>query len=179
MTRSRTTRPSERGFSLLEVTVVVVVIALIAAIAIPGIVRWNEEYKLNTAAQQVADSLQATKMQAVSKARRTSLVFDVSGNRLGVEGSTLVNLPAGVRFAFPERAVAPEATVDMVEPVSFPPLPENASLRGATFTGRGLPDADPGEVSAVFLTNSTGSSAVLMTSAGNVRIVTWDGERWK
>ena len=179
MIRTTTQTQRQRGFSLVEIAVVVLVIALLAAVAIPAVTYWLEQYRLGFAAQQVADSLQSTKMAAVAKTQKAALLFDVDGNRLGREGSTLADLPAGVVFGLPEHATAPDADVDMSGPVTFPVLPENGGLRAAAFTGRGLPDVDPGEVYAVFLTNSTGSSAVLMTSAGNVRILNWDGERWK
>ena len=66
-----------------------------------------------------------------------------------------------------------------VEPVTFPPLDGNASLRAAAFTGRGLPDVDPGQSFAVFLSNSTGTRAVVMTSAGNVRVLEWRDGEWR
>ncbi len=167
------------GFSLLEMTVVVAVVVILAAIAIPAISYWLEQYRLGIAAQQVADALQATKMQAVAKTRRTELLFDVAGNRLGREGSELAGLPPGVRFAQPSQTLPPDPAVNMSAAVTFPPLAETSTLRSAAFSGRGLPVGEPGEVYAVFLSNSTGSSAVLMTSAGNVRIVYWDGGSWK
>lgn len=155
------------------------VVLILAAILVPAVGRWLEQYRLGIAGQQVADALQATKMQAVAKTRRMELLFDVDGNRLGREGSTLVDLPPGVRFSVPDHAVAPEAGVDMTTPVTFPAFSGGGSMKSAAFTGRGVPDADPGETYAVFLSNSTGASAVLMTSAGNVRIMNWDGERWQ
>jgi hypothetical protein len=117
-------------------------------------------------------------MHAVSKTRRTELLFDVAGNRLGIQGATLVGLPPGVRFAPPDTTTSPDEGVQMNGPVTFPPLGEDADVRVATFTGRGLPDADPGEAFAVFLTNSSGSSAVVMTSAGNIRIWQWRDGAW-
>lgn len=175
---ARTTR--QRGFSILEIVVVVLIIAILAAVAIPAIAYWLEEYRLGIAAHQVADALQATKMQAVAKTRRTELLFDLAGSRIGRQGSTLVDLPPGVRFdAAGANAPPPESSVVMSGPVTFPPLPEDSNMRTAAFTGRGLPDVDPGEDHAVFLTNKTGTRAVVMTSAGNVRVWEWTGEAWK
>jgi Tfp pilus assembly protein FimT len=159
--------------------VVVLVIAVLAAIAIPAVGWWLEEYHLGIATQQVADALQATKMSAVAKTHRAELLFDVAGNRIGREGSTLEPLPSGVRFDAADISTPPDPAVPMSSPVTFPPVPENADLRAAAFTARGLPDAKPGEVFAVFVTNATGTSAVVMTSAGNVRVVRWDGKAWK
>jgi hypothetical protein len=90
-----------------------------------------------------------------------------------------VNLPSGVRFEAPASAPPPDPGVAMSGPVTFPPTDEDASVRAAAFTGRGLPDADPGDVYAVFLTNSAGSRAVVMTSAGNIRTLSWTDGAWK
>lgn len=164
---------------MVELAIVLLVIGALAAIAIPSISHWLAEYRLGIAAQQVVDSLQATKMAAVAKTRRLELLFDVSGNRVGREGETLVPLPSGVTFSAGDVSVAPDPAVPMGSAVTFPPLDANASLRSAAFTGRGLPDVDPGQVHAVFLSNDSGTMAVLMTSAGNVRIATWRDGEWK
>lgn len=164
---------------MVELGIVLLVVAILAAIAIPAVGVWLEEYRLETAAQQVADQLQLTKMTAVSKTRRTELLFDVPGNRLGREGLPLGNLPPGVSYGAGSISTPPDAGLAAVEPVTFPPLEGNASLRAAAFTGRGLPDVDPGKSNAVFLSNTRGTRAVVMTSAGNVRVLEWDGGAWK
>lgn len=171
-------RREPAGFTTLEILIVVAVIIILAAISIPLISSWVAQYRLGIAAQQVADSLQTAKMQAVSKTRRRELLFDVTGNRLGIEGSTLVDLPGGVAFDAGGVTVSPDPAVQMGLPVTFPSVDEETGLRAAAFTGKGLPDTDPGSVYAVFLTNSAGTKSVVVTSAGNVRIRSWDGAAW-
>jgi type II secretory pathway pseudopilin PulG len=159
--------------------IVVLVIAILAAISIPFVSHWLKVYRLGIAAQAVADQLQATKMYAVAKSRKRELLFDVEGNRFGQEGSELHALPTGVTFGTGGVTVAPEPEIDMFSPVTFPTTNDDAALCSAAFTGKGLPDVDPGEVCAVFLNNDAGVRAVTMTSAGNVRIRTWTGTAWK
>jgi prepilin-type N-terminal cleavage/methylation domain-containing protein len=168
-----------RGFTIAELMIVVLVIAILAAISIPFVSHWLKIYRLGIAAQMVSDQLQATKMQAVAKTRKRELLFDVAGNRLGQEGSELVALPLGVRYGAGGVPVPPEPDVDLHTPVTFPPVGADPSLCAATFTGKGLPDADPGEVFAVYLSNDAGVRAVTMTSAGNIRVRTWTGTAWK
>lgn len=169
----------QRGFSIIEVIVVVAIVAILVAVAIPLIGRWIAVYRLGIASQMVSDQLQAAKMQAVAKTRRYSLLFDVQGNRLGREGMPLVGLPPGVRFDQGEAGALPVSGVATGGPVTFPALPEDSSLRAASFTGRGLPDADPGETFAVFVANDTGTQAIIMTSAGNIRVLDWRDGEWK
>ena len=71
----------------------------------------------------------------------------------------------------------PKAATDA--PVTFPQLEEDAGLRAAVFTGKGLPEADPGVVYAVYLTNAAGTRVVTMTSAGNVRVRAWRDGAWR
>lgn len=174
-----TAHARERGFTLYELLIVLLVIAVTAAVSIPAFNSWLKSYRLGIAAQQVADGLQATKMQAVAKTRKRELLFDIDGNRLGIEGSTLLSLPTGVTFGVGSVTVPPAEGASIASPVTFPPADEGGTLRSAAFTGKGLPDADPGEVFAVYLTNDAGTRAVTMTSAGNVRIHEWDGVAWE
>jgi type II secretory pathway pseudopilin PulG len=164
---------------MVEVAVVVLVIGILAAVAIPSINHWIKLYRLGIAAQQISDALQATKMQAVAKTRRRELLFDVAGNRVGPEGGTLVPLPPGVTFSTGEAYLPPEEDISVEEPVTFPAAGSDDNLRAAAFTGKGLPDADPGEVFAVYLSNDAGTRVVTMTSAGNLRTREWTGGRWE
>jgi type II secretory pathway pseudopilin PulG len=84
---------------MVELVVILLVVGILVAILVPAIGTWLEEYRLNIAGQQVVDALQAAKMAAVAKSRRTELVFDVPGNRLGRDGAPLADLPPGVRFS--------------------------------------------------------------------------------
>ena len=102
--RAAQSEPRQGGFSTIEIVVILLVVGIALAVSIPAVGNWLREYRLGIAAQQVADGLQATKMQAVAKTRRRELIFDVQGNRLGQEGATLVSLPPGVAFG---RGAAP------------------------------------------------------------------------
>ena len=169
----------QRGFTLVEMAVVVLVISILAAVSIPSINRWIKVYRLGSASRQVSDGLQAAKMQAVAKTRRRELLFDVAGSRVGPEGGTLVPLPPGVVFSTGEAYLPPESGVPIEEPVTFPPADSDSQMRAAGFTGKGLPDADPGETFAVYLSNDAGTRVVTMTSAGNIRTREWSGGVWR
>ena len=61
-TRKRT---DEAGFTLVEVTMVCVIMLIIAVIAVPNIMRANAMYKLDAAGHSLASLVQQARMQAV------------------------------------------------------------------------------------------------------------------
>jgi prepilin-type N-terminal cleavage/methylation domain-containing protein len=60
-------KANTRGFSLLELLVVVGIIATIAAISVPYIMEWLRLYRLRAASQELMSEFQTARMQAVMK----------------------------------------------------------------------------------------------------------------
>ena len=58
-------RTDKAGFTLIEVTMVCVIMLIIAVIAVPNIMRANATYKLDAAGHSLASLLQQARMQAV------------------------------------------------------------------------------------------------------------------
>jgi prepilin-type N-terminal cleavage/methylation domain-containing protein len=69
-------RPSG-GYSLIELLVVVGIIALAGAIALPQISRYIRNYNIRGAAQQVAGELQTARLRAISKNVNLGVIFAV------------------------------------------------------------------------------------------------------
>jgi len=78
----------ESGFSLVELTVVCVILIIISAIAIPNIVQANANYKLNAAGHSVASLLQQARMQAVKNNQPQYAQYTASGLAFVNDGST-------------------------------------------------------------------------------------------
>ena len=67
---------SQRGFTLLDIIVVVSIIAVLAAIAVPSVAASLDGMRLGQAARQVEREMQTAKSRAVGKGRVIRIRFD-------------------------------------------------------------------------------------------------------
>jgi prepilin-type N-terminal cleavage/methylation domain-containing protein len=73
-------RKKESGFSLIELLVIMVIIAILAAIAIPGFSAWLPNYRLRQAARDVYSNLQRAKVNAIKSNSEWRVYFDTTVN---------------------------------------------------------------------------------------------------
>lgn len=69
------TRYRERGFTLVELMIVIVVIGILAAIAAPNYQSFMAQRRLNGAARQIMSDLMAARMKAVSLNQKVKISF--------------------------------------------------------------------------------------------------------
>jgi prepilin-type N-terminal cleavage/methylation domain-containing protein len=77
-------RESQRGFTVVEMTVVFLIIAIIAAFAIPQVMSYLKRYRLTVSSRNVATSVQRARFLATSNNRRAAIVF-TSPQQINIE----------------------------------------------------------------------------------------------
>ncbi len=195
---------SRRGFSLLELLIVVAMIMVIAAMATPTVFTAMSNYRLRTTASGVAAVCQRARMRAVSDDRWRPVQTDTIG------GATIVYVE--VDDPLDTSANSPdELTMVAALPRGFTisnggPDPASMNLDNFSnpahgmpaFNARGLPCtpasgaltcpsqvATPGGLSGYIFylrqdrdLGGTGWAAITVTPAGRVRAWTWTGSAW-
>ena len=191
----RTQDNKQRGFSLLEVLIVMSVIVAMTAAVIPNINTSIQNYRLSASAQEIASQVQSARLRAVRGNAMCTFLMSASGRQFGIDvngdgnisgsGDVVLGLNTNVNF------------VDL----STPPITSAATLSNGTKTGigftprgtltavasSGLPDYNPANLAAsgyaIYLSNTQNHfAAITISPLGRVR--TWtstsaNGATWK
>lgn len=178
----------ETGFTVVETTLVVLAAGIIMAVAVPSFTAAMRRYRLNSAARQMSDMIQRARMQAISDSRRSSIVADATGRRIGlisynadgtVNTEQYIPLPDGVAFGRPAGNSAPTAGAPTDADVSFPAKEGADGSYQLDFNSRGFPVlAVAGAINSIYLTNGVSSRAVTLNSVGFVQTWSWDDTAW-
>ena len=74
-------RAQQQGFTLAEVIMVLAIIGILAAIAIPNFLAWQPNLRIKTAARDLYSSMQKARAEAIKTNRDWAIVFDTANNR--------------------------------------------------------------------------------------------------
>jgi prepilin-type N-terminal cleavage/methylation domain-containing protein len=160
---------NQRGFTLMEVVVVMGVVGLLAAVALPGMQVAAERNKIFTSADLVAAQLREARLAAITRNARFRVRFDCPApgamRMLAVTGNAAID-NALDRCSTPQDNDGP--AVYMAQEVSFgvgdgvPPTLEFNGRGQVTAIGANMPQT-------ISLTYGEISRNVIVTATGRVR----------
>jgi len=84
--KSSSLRPASKGFSLIELMIVLVIMSFVLALAGPAVTRGIGGLTLKTAAKKVAAALRYARSQAVNRSQPYSVIFDRGHRRVVIRG---------------------------------------------------------------------------------------------
>ena len=96
------------GFSLIEMLVVISILGIAAAAAIPNMIAWRSGLQFRAAVNELRNDLESAKTRAVKENARVTVVFDPAAGQYRMnyqdpDANTILlksqTLPAGVRIA--------------------------------------------------------------------------------
>lgn len=76
----RSSRNHQRGFTVIEMTIVFLIIAIITAIAVPQVITYLRRYRVGIAARNVATALQRARFLATSNNKRAGITITEDSN---------------------------------------------------------------------------------------------------
>jgi len=157
---SKRHKTSQTGFTLIEILIVVAIIGIGSAIAVPTYIQWNARYVLRQAMVDLASNLTMARISA--RNRNIAVV-----STLTLVGSTVTMTTTNV-----------PGTVVVIPPVTFPPSiidvrdAANANPVTIAFTPLGIQGAGTSPL-PVLITNNDGLTySVFVTPSGKVNSCT-------
>jgi prepilin-type N-terminal cleavage/methylation domain-containing protein len=196
---------AEKGFSMTELVVVVAIILIVAAVAIPNGIRVWYDMELRATSDQVASLMQQGRLMAAKNNAYYAVCYQVSQglqqvylNQTTLANSTPCTFTAGNKLTIDlARSITaasgaptgtnPSAYTLATDTTSGTPCDNLCTL---AFSPRGLPcklDTSTGTCSTPASTyfvyyfnavSANGYAAVLVTKAGRTRAFTWNGSSW-
>ena len=157
------TRRSARGFSLIEVAVILMVLGIALAFIVPQAMSWMRLYRLGVGSRDVATALQRARYLATSNNTRAALT-----------------IPAAQRLRIEQYAQIPGAEAQVLTSIEMPngiTIDEQAP-RQVAFDGRGIVTPMPGENITIRVNSTDGYyQLVVVSPTGQVTLA--DAQRDK
>ena len=146
-------RRASAGFSLIEMLVVIAIVGVLAAMAIPGFMNSMNSYRFSGAVAASTGAIQSTRFQAIMQGYPYRLVF--TSSTLSYQVSNQV--PPATSFSAVGSAI----------PIA---RPGDATFNGTTFTYTFSPNGTVTSSSTMQISNGVSSNTLTVSGVGNVTV---------
>lgn len=163
--RSSSPQQAGRGFTMIELMIVLVIMSFVLALAGPMVTRGLSGLTLKTAAKKVAAALRYARSQAVNRAQPYSVIFDQEHGRLVIRGIPRpIPLPdQAAQEAEPEEIAADAAEAAAQQPeIKIVAFPEGITLKKITVGGSEITGAKDELAQLVFYPDGTSQGGELV-----------------
>jgi len=140
----------DSGFTLMEIMVVIGIVGILSAIAIPSYIQWMPKHRVGNAARAVMSAVEFARINAIKTNADVTLNFDIDNERLTVVDAGATTL----------------RTRQMPNDVD---LQDSGLGTAVTFNGHGFSNAT-GQVTVVNTKDATLSRSISLTLGGNASI---------
>ena len=123
-----------RGFTFVELVMVVATVALVAAIAVPRMTNASQRYKADLAARRIAGDIELARQEAAASSSPRTVIFDAAALTYTIQGSAGLNGEVTGYKASLKQAPYEATTIR----VKFAAVPPPTVL---TYDGFGKPNA--------------------------------------
>lgn len=151
-----------RGFTMIEMMIVVVVIGLIAALAVPSFLGYMPKLRVKSAARDIVSSMRLARSKAVSERRPYGVVFDMNSNSVRSFADT--DNPAGMSYSSNDSTTSADTLGAEIE-LSSCTYNNNCVIFSATGSA-----STSGDLQLVTKDGSILMSINLLASTGRVRL---------
>lgn len=172
---------AEHGFSLIELMVVVIILIILSALAIPVISSMTQSLRISGDIRGISAQLSLARMTAASKGAKTQLNFNLTANTYQIEvynssagayqlqgGVTSLSNSDSFGFGSLTTPAGQQSTIAETSPIYF-------NSRGIATDSSGNATAN----SAIYVTNTQGQYfAVAVSIAGQPTAYRYSGSAW-
>lgn len=89
---------NKRGFTLIELIIIISIMAILMAIAVPATRSWRDSARNKEVAREVLSLLRHARSQAVTDSQEQTVNIDVGGKQYNINGGANVSLPKQISW---------------------------------------------------------------------------------